>query len=185
MSTLVLKFGGTSVGTTDLISSAAKIIQKEYEDGHNVAVVVSAMSGATNSLIEHVNSIGQENEAEYDVVVSSGEQVTAGLMSLALNKLGIPARSWLGWQLPILTEGDHKSAMITKIVPDKIEIEFQKKRVAVLAGFQGISNDNRITTIGRGGSDNTAVFLASSLNADRCDIYTDVDGVYTLSLIHI
>ena len=179
MSTLVLKFGGTSVGTTDLISSAAKIIQKEYEDGHNVAVVVSAMSGATNSLIEHVNSIGQENEAEYDVVVSSGEQVTAGLMSLALNKLGIPARSWLGWQLPILTEGDHKSAMITKIVPDKIEIEFKKKRVAVLAGFQGISNDNRITTIGRGGSDNTAVFLASSLNADRCDIYTDVDGVYT------
>ena len=95
MSTLVLKFGGTSVGTTELISSAAKIIQKEYEDGHNVAVVVSAMSGATNSLIEHVNSIGQENEAEYDVVVSSGEQVTAGLMSLALNKLGIPARSWL------------------------------------------------------------------------------------------
>ena len=179
MSTIVLKFGGTSVGTTDLISSAAKIIQKEYEEGHNVAVVVSAMSGATNGLIEHVNSIGQENEAEYDVVVSSGEQVTAGLMSLALNKLGIPARSWLGWQLPILTEGDHKSAMITKIVSDKIEIEFKKKRVAVLAGFQGISNDNRITTIGRGGSDNTAVFLASSLNADRCDIYTDVDGVYS------
>ena len=147
MSTLVLKFGGTSVGTTDLITSAAKIIQKEYEDGHNVAVVVSAMSGATNGLIEHVNSIGQENEAEYDVVVSSGEQVTAGLMSLALNKLGIPARSWLGWQIPIITRGSHCSSRIIKIHKAKILNYLKKGGIPIITGFQGINSNFRITTI--------------------------------------
>ena len=120
-----------------------------------------------------------QNESEYDVVVSSGEQITSGLMSLALNRIGIPSRSWQGWQLPILTYGSHKKAVIERIVPDKILEDFKEKKVAVISGFQGISSDDRVTTIGRGGSDNTAVFLASALKADRCDIYTDVDGVYT------
>jgi len=179
MSILVLKFGGTSVATTDLIKSAANIIKKEYELGHHIAVVVSAMSGTTNSLINYVNDVSMQNESEYDVVVSSGEQITSGLMSLALNRIGIPSRSWQGWQLPILTYGSHKKAVIERIVPDKILEDFKEKKVAVISGFQGISSDDRVTTIGRGGSDNTAVFLASALKADRCDIYTDVDGVYT------
>jgi len=179
MSILVLKFGGTSVATTDLIKSAANVIKKEYELGHHIAVVVSAMSGTTNSLINYVNDVSMQNESEYDVVVSSGEQITSGLMSLALNRIGIPSRSWQGWQLPILTYGSHKKAVIERIVPDKILEDFKEKKVAVISGFQGISSDDRVTTIGRGGSDNTAVFLASALKADRCDIYTDVDGVYT------
>ena len=179
MSTLVLKFGGTSVGTVELIKSAAQIIKKEYDNGHNIAVVVSAMSGTTNDLINYVNKIDATDDAEYDVVVSSGEQITSGLMSLALQEIGIPARSWLGWQLPIITSGPNKNSVIKKIIPDKIIECFGQKKVSVLAGFQGITFDNRITTIGRGGSDNTAVFLASALNAERCDIYTDVDGVYT------
>jgi len=179
MSILVLKFGGTSVATTDLIKSAANIIKKEYELGYHIAVVVSAMSGTTNSLINYVNDVSMQNESEYDVVVSSGEQITSGLMSLALNRIGIPSRSWQGWQLPILTYGSHKKAVIERIVPDKILEDFKEKKVAVISGFQGISSDDRVTTIGRGGSDNTAVFLASALKADRCDIYTDVDGVYT------
>ena len=179
MSTLVLKFGGTSVGTVELIKSAAQIIKKEYDNGHNLAVVVSAMSGTTNDLINFVNNIDAIDDAEYDVVVSSGEQITSGLMSLALQEIGIPARSWLGWQLPIVTSGPNKNSLIKQIIPDKILDCFDQKKVSVLAGFQGITFDNRITTIGRGGSDNTAVFLASALNAERCDIYTDVDGVYT------
>ena len=179
MSTLVLKFGGSSVGTVELIKSAAQIIKKEYDNGHNLAVVVSAMSGTTNDLINFVNNIDAIDDAEYDVVVSSGEQITSGLMSLALQEIGIPARSWLGWQLPIVTSGPNKNSVIKKIIPDKILECFDQKKVSVLAGFQGITFDNRITTIGRGGSDNTAVFLASALSADRCDIYTDVDGVYT------
>ena len=179
MSTIVLKFGGTSVATTDLIKSAAKIVKKEYDAGNNLAVVVSAMAGTTNSLINYVKEINANIDSEYDVVVSSGEQVTSGLMSMALNEIGVPSRSWLGWQLPILTSGPHRNSVIEKINPDKIVEGFKKKEVAVLAGFQGLSVNDRITTIGRGGSDNTAVFLASALNADRCDIYTDVDGVYT------
>jgi len=179
MSTIVLKFGGTSVATTDLIKSAAGIVKKEYDAGNNVAVVVSAMAGATNSLIEHVKEINTNLDSEYDVVVSSGEQVTSGLMSMALNEIGVPSRSWQGWQLPILTSGPHRNSVIEKIYPEKIIEGFKEKQVAVLAGFQGLSVNDRITTIGRGGSDNTAVFLASALNADRCDIYTDVDGVYT------
>ena len=179
MSTIVLKFGGTSVATTDLIKSAASIVKKEYDAGNNVAVVVSAMAGATNSLIEYVKEINANLDPEYDVVVSSGEQVTSGLMSMALNEIGVPSRSWQGWQLPILTSGPHRNSVIEKINPEKIIEGFKEKQVAVLAGFQGLSTNDRITTIGRGGSDNTAVFLASALNADRCDIYTDVDGVYT------
>jgi len=179
MSTIVLKFGGTSVATTDLIKSAAGIVKKEYDAGNNVAVVVSAMAGATNSLIDYVKEINAHLDPEYDVVVSSGEQVTSGLMSMALNEIGVPSRSWQGWQLPILTSGPHRNSVIEKIYPEKIIEGFKEKQVAVLAGFQGLSVNDRITTIGRGGSDNTAVFLASALNADRCDIYTDVDGVYT------
>ena len=179
MSTIVLKFGGTSVATTDLIKSAAGIVKKEYDAGNNVAVVVSAMAGASNSLIEYAKEINTNLDPEYDVVVSSGEQVTSGLMSMALNEIGVPSRSWQGWQLPILTSGPHRNSVIEKIYPEKIIEGFKEKQVAVLAGFQGLSVNDRITTIGRGGSDNTAVFLASALNADRCDIYTDVDGVYT------
>ena len=179
MSTLVLKFGGTSVATTKLIESAAKIVKSEYDKNNNIVVVVSAMSGTTNSLIDHVNSIDFNDDSEYDLVVSSGEQITAGLMSLALKKLNVPARSWLGWQIPIITRGQHRNAFIDKIVPDGIVNDFKEKKVAVVAGFQGISSEERITTIGRGGSDNTAVFLAAAVGAARCDIYTDVDGVYT------
>ena len=179
MSTLVLKFGGTSVATTKLIESAAKIVKSEYDKNNNIIVVVSAMSGTTNSLIDHVNSIDFNDDSEYDLVVSSGEQITAGLMSLALKKLNVPARSWLGWQIPIITRGQHRNAFIAKIVPDGIVNDFKEKKVAVVAGFQGISSEGRITTIGRGGSDNTAVFLAAAVTAERCDIYTDVDGVYT------
>ena len=179
MSTLVLKFGGTSVATTKLIESAAKIVKSEYDKNNNIVVVVSAMSGTTNSLIDHVNSIDFNDDSEYDLVVSSGEQITAGLMSLALKKLNVPARSWLGWQIPIITRGQHRNAFIDKIVPDGIVNDFKEKKVAVVAGFQGISLEGRITTIGRGGSDNTAVFLAAAVGAARCDIYTDVDGVYT------
>ena len=179
MSTIVLKFGGTSVATTDLIKSAASIVKKEYDAGSNLAVVVSAMAGTTNSPINYVKEINTNSDSEYDVVVSSGEQVTSGLMSMALDEIGVPSRSWLGWQLPILTSGPHRNSVIEKINPDKILEGFKKNEVAVLAGFQGLSVNDRITTIGRGGSDNTAVFLASALNADRCDIYTDVDGVYT------
>ena len=179
MSTLVLKFGGTSVATTKLIESAAKIVKSEYDKNNNIVVVVSAMSGTTNSLIDHVNSIDFNDDSEYDLVVSSGEQITAGLMSLALKKLNVPARSWLGWQIPIITRGQHRNAFIDKIVPDGIVNDFKEKKVAVVAGFQGISSEGRITTIGRGGSDNTAVFLAAAVAAERCDIYTDVDGVYT------
>ena len=179
MSTLVLKFGGTSVATTKLIESAAKIVKSEYDKNNNIVVVVSAMSGTTNSLIDHVNSIDFNDDSEYDLVVSSGEQITAGLMSLALKKLNVPARSWLGWQIPIITRGQHRNAFIDKIVPEGIVNDFKEKKVAVVAGFQGISSEGRITTIGRGGSDNTAVFLAAAVAAERCDIYTDVDGVYT------
>ena len=179
MSTIVLKFGGTSVATTELIESAANIVKSEYDKGNNIVVVVSAMSGATNQLIEHVDKINYNDDSEYDVVVSSGEQVTAGLMSLALKKIGLPSRSWLGWQVPIITRGSHRNSFIDKVIPDKIIKDFENKKIAVVAGFQGISNEGRITTIGRGGSDNTAVFIASAIKAERCDIYTDVDGVYT------
>ena len=142
MSILVLKFGGTSVATTDLIKSAASIIKKEYELGHHIAVVVSAMSGTTNSLINYVNDVNMQNESEYDVVVSSGEQITSGLMSLALNRIGIPSRSWQGWQLPILTYGSHKKAVIERIVPDKILEDFKEKKVAVNVPVNDVQMDD-------------------------------------------
>ncbi len=179
MSILVLKFGGTSVGSVDLIKSAAQIIKKEYESGYDIAVVVSAMSGTTNKLIENINLINSQDDAEYDAILASGEQVTSGLLALALKEININARSWLGWQLPIVTSGNHRHSLISKIENKNILDGFLNRQVAVVAGFQGVGSNGRITTIGRGGSDNTAVFLASALNAERCDIYTDVDGVYT------
>ena len=179
MSILVLKFGGTSVGSVDLIKSAAQIVKKEYESGYDIAVVVSAMSGTTNKLIENINLINSQDDAEYDAIVASGEQVTSGLLALALKEININARSWLGWQLPIVTSGNHRHSLISKIDNKNILDGFLNRQVAVVAGFQGVGSNGRITTIGRGGSDNTAVFLASALNAERCDIYTDVDGVYT------
>jgi len=148
--------------------------------GHEVAVVVSAMSGETNRLVDLVSGISSMHDArEYDVVVSSGEQVTVGLLSIALQELGISARSWLGWQIPVKTNAVHGAARIEDIACDEIIHRFADEQVAVCAGFQGIGSDNRITTLGRGGSDTSAVALAAALKADRCDIYTDVDGVYT------
>jgi aspartate kinase len=158
MPILVLKFGGTSVGSVDLIKSAAKIIKNEYDAGANIAVAVSAMSGTTNSLIKNIDLISSKDDAEYDSIVASGEQVAAGLMALALQELNIPARSWLGWQLPIYTSGTHRYATISKIESKNILEGFKKKEVAVVAGFQGISLDGRITTIGRGGTDKNPDF---------------------------
>ena len=175
-----MKFGGTSVADTIKIENAAEKVAKEVALGHEVAVIVSAMSGVTNQLVDYCNAIADEHDKrEYDTVVSSGEQVTAGLMAIALQKRGIDARSWLGWQVPIQCSESHGKARIEEINPDKMLEHIKSKQVAVLAGFQGISKRGRITTLGRGGSDTTAVALAAALRADRCDIYTDVDGVYT------
>ncbi len=175
-----MKFGGTSVADTDRIEAAADKVLAEYQRGHEIAVVVSAMSGVTNQLVGYCQTITPLYDArEYDAVVASGEQVTAGLMALALQKRGIEARSWLGWQVPILTDHVHGRARIENINAEEMVKRFGDKEVAVLAGFQGITDRNRISTLGRGGSDTTAVALAAALNADRCDIYTDVDGIYT------
>ncbi len=180
MARIVLKFGGTSVADMGRIERAAGKIAREVALGHEVAVVVSAMSGVTNQLADHCNAITPIYDArEYDTVVSSGEQVTAGLMAIAIQKLGIEARSWLGWQVPILCSEVHGKARIEDIDSSKMLRHLGRDQVAVLAGFQGITERNRIATLGRGGSDTTAVALAAALEADRCDIYTDVDGVYT------
>ena len=180
MAKIVAKFGGTSVADIERIERAADKIKREVELGHQVAVVVSAMSGVTNSLIEYCSDVHPLYDArEYDSVVSSGEQVTAGLMALALQKLGISARSWLGWQVPIICSEVHGKARILEICPEELNKRLETNEVAVLAGFQGITHAGRIATLGRGGSDTTAVALAAAINADRCDIYTDVDGVYT------
>ncbi len=180
MAKLVAKFGGTSVADIERIERAADKVAKEVERGNQVAVVVSAMSGVTNALIEHCSNVDSLYDArEYDSVVSSGEQVTAGLMAMALQKRGIAARSWLGWQVPIICSDVHGKARILEINPDELNKRLEKGEVAVLAGFQGITHSGRIATLGRGGSDTTAVALAAALDADRCDIYTDVDGVYT------
>ena len=180
MARIVLKFGGTSVADTDKIQNAAKKVAREVELGHEVAVIVSAMSGVTNRLVAYCNAISDTHDKrEYDAVVSSGEQITAGLMAVALQELGIEARSWMGWQLPILCSESHGKARIEDIAPEKMLESMGTKKVAVLAGFQGVSKNGRIATLGRGGSDTTAVALAAALKADRCDIYTDVDGVYT------
>ncbi|MBS1300807.1 aspartate kinase [Loktanella sp. SALINAS62] len=181
MPTLVMKFGGTSVANLDRIARASKRVALEVANGYNVIVVVSAMSGKTNELVGWVNETSELYDArEYDAVVSSGENVTAGLMALRLQEMDIPARSWQGWQVPVQTTSAHANARIEAIPTDNINAKFAAgMRVAVVAGFQGISPDGRITTLGRGGSDTTAVAFAAAFDADRCDIYTDVDGVYT------
>ncbi len=180
MARIVMKFGGTSVADCERIERAADKVAAEVARGNEVAVVVSAMSGVTNKLVNYCSEISPLYDArEYDTVVSSGEQVTAGLMAIALQKRGVSARSWLGWQVPIVTSNVHGKARIEEINTEEMEKRFAEQEVAVLAGFQGISERSRIATLGRGGSDTTAVALAAALNAERCDIYTDVNGVYT------
>ena len=181
MPVLVMKFGGTSVATLDRIRRAAKRVGVEVAKGYDVIVIVSAMSGKTNELVGWVNETSPLYDArEYDAVVSSGENVTAGLMALTLQEMDVPARSWQGWQVPLRTNSAHSSARIEEIRTDNINAKFgEGMRVAVVAGFQGISPEGRITTLGRGGSDTTAVAFAAAFGAERCDIYTDVDGVYT------
>ena len=181
MPLLVMKFGGTSVATLDRIKRAAKRVGLEVAKGFDVIVIVSAMSGKTNELVEWVNETSPLYDArEYDAVVSSGENVTAGLMALTLQEMDIPARSWQGWQVPLKTSSSHSAARIEDIPTANINSKFAKgMQVAVVAGFQGISAEGRITTLGRGGSDTTAVAFAAAFDAERCDIYTDVDGVYT------
>lgn len=180
MARIVKKFGGTSVADIEKIQNVARRIKKEVDAGNQVAVVVSAMAGVTNQLVKYVDDINRLHDArEYDVVVASGEQVTSGLTALALQKLGVPARSWLGWQLPVHTDGVHGKARISEIDSEEIIRRMEQGEVAVVAGFQGIGPDGRVTTLGRGGSDTSAVALAAAIKADRCDIHTDVDGVYT------
>jgi aspartate kinase len=179
-SRIVMKFGGTSVADVARIQHVAERVKREVDAGHEVAVVVSAMAGATNQLVGWTSAIARLHDArEYDVVVSAGEQVTSGLLALALQQLDVPARSWLGWQLPVATDDVHGKARIQAIDTAEIIKRFADGQVAVVAGFQGLGTDNRITTLGRGGSDTSAVALAAALEADRCDIFTDVDGVYT------
>lgn len=181
MPVLVMKFGGTSVATLDRIRRAAKRVGVEVAKGYDVIVIVSAMSGKTNELVGWVNEISPMYDArEYDAVVSSGENVTAGLMALTLQEMEVPARSWQGWQVPVQTTSAHSAARIEDIPPENIRAKFAEgMKVAVVAGFQGVSPAGRITTLGRGGSDTTAVAFAAAFEAERCDIYTDVDGVYT------
>ena len=180
MARIVQKFGGTSVGDMERIRHVAGRVKAEYDRGNEVAVVLSAMSGVTNDLVSKVNEISRLHDTrEYDVVVASGEQVTCGLMALALQGIGVPARSWLGWQVPIRTDDVHGKARIADIDPSRMVGQFSDGVVAVVAGFQGVSPQDRITSLGRGGSDTSAVALAAVLGAERCDIYTDVDGVYT------
>lgn len=181
MPVLVMKFGGTSVATLDRIRRAAKRVGVEVAKGYDVIVIVSAMSGKTNELVGWVNETSPLYDArEYDAVVSSGENVTAGLMALTLQEMDVPARSWQGWQVPVRTTSAHSAARIEEIPPANIRAKFDEgMRVAVVAGFQGVSPEGRITTLGRGGSDTTAVAFAAAFEAERCDIYTDVDGVYT------
>ena len=180
MARIVLKFGGTSVGDIDRIRNVARKVAAEVEAGHEVAVVVSAMSGVTNQLVGYCREISPLHDArEYDAVVSSGENVTSGLLALALHEFGIPARSWQGWQIPLRTDDVHAKARILGIDTAEFQARLARGEVAVVAGFQGIDSGGRITTLGRGGSDTSAVALAAALGAERCDIYTDVDGVYT------
>jgi len=193
MALLVLKFGGTSVADIDRIRNVAAHVKREADAGHACAVVVSAMAGQTNQLVALVeqawgfkerkqngaNASAQYDGREYDAVVSSGEQVTSGLLALMLQSLGLKARSWQGWQIPLQTDAAHRAARITGLAVDELKARMMDGEVAVVAGFQGVAPDNRISTLGRGGSDTSAVALAAALSADRCDIYTDVDGVYT------
>ncbi|MGV0818067.1 aspartate kinase [Martelella sp. AMO21009] len=180
MARIVMKFGGTSVANIERIRNVARHVKREVDAGHEVAVVVSAMAGKTNELVEWTREASPMHDArEYDVVVSSGEQVTSGLLAIVLQAMGVNARSWQGWQLPIKTDGTHGAARIVDIDGSDIIKRMGEGQVAVCAGFQGIGPDNRVATLGRGGSDTSAVAIAAAVKADRCDIYTDVDGVYT------
>ena len=180
MARIVMKFGGTSVGDLDRIRNVARRVKAEADRGNDVAVVVSAMAGTTDRLVSQVGEVAPIYDLrEYDVVVSSGEQVTAGLLAIALQQIGVPARSWLGWQIPVHTDSAHGNARIEGVDTKAILGRFAEGQVAVVPGFQGIDDQKRITTLGRGGSDTSAVALAAALEAERCDIYTDVDGVYT------
>jgi aspartate kinase len=185
MARLVMKFGGTSVGDPARIRRVARHVKREWDAGHEIVVVISAMAGETNRLIALAADVAPLHDArEYDSIVASGEQVSSGLVALALQALGVPARSWLGWQIPIRTTAMHGAARITGIDGHEIDLrlggrESRERQVAVIAGFQGIAPDGRLTTLGRGAGDLTAVAMAAALNADRCDIYTDVDGVHT------
>jgi aspartate kinase len=191
VSLLVLKFGGTSVADVERIRNVAAHVKREVDSGHACAVVVSAMAGQTNQLVSWVedawgfkqkngNQVSAMYDArEYDAVVASGEQVTSGLLAIVLQSIGVKARSWQGWQIPMTTDGAHRAARITGVAVDTLKSRMMGGEVAVVAGFQGIGPENRISTLGRGGSDTSAVALAAALDAERCDIYTDVDGVYT------
>lgn len=190
MSRLVMKFGGTSVGDVERIARVARLVAAERQAGRGLAVVVSAMAGETDRLVKLARGSAGEGgigaplsgaafDDEYDVVVSTGEQVTTGLLALALRRIGVPARSWQNWQIPFNTDGAHAKARISEIASDAIRASIDAGTVAIVPGFQGVTDEGRITTLGRGGSDTSAVALAAALQAERCDIYTDVDGVYT------
>lgn len=180
MARLVMKFGGSSVADIERIRHAARHVQREAAAGHEICVVVSAMAGTTNQLVEWCREASSIHDArEYDAVVASGEQVTAGLMAIVLSDLGVPARSFAGWQVPIETDDAHGTARITDIKPDLLAERMGEGVVCVVTGFQGIAPTGRVTTLGRGGSDTSAVAVAAAIGAERCDIYTDVDGVYT------
>jgi aspartate kinase len=179
MGRLVMKFGGTSVADIDRIRNVARHVEREVKAGHHVAVVVSAMAGTTNQLVEWCRQAAPVHDArEYDAVVATGEQITAGLLAIVLQDMGIPARSWAGWQIPIETDGVHGAARMTEINGGELLRRMEQGQVAVITGFQGIGPDSRISTLGRGGSDTSAVAVAAAIEA-ACDIYTDVDGVYT------
>ncbi|WP_321395831.1 aspartate kinase [Emcibacter sp.] len=180
MSRIVMKFGGTSVADLDRIRNVARRVKKEVDAGNQVAVVVSAMAGTTDQLVKWVEDASPLHDArEYDTVVAAGEQITSGLLALTLQNMGVAARSWLGWQVPFKTDDVHGAARIKDIDTTTMRARLDEDVVCVMAGFQGIAPDNRITTLGRGGSDTSAVALAAALDADRCDIYTDVEGVFT------
>ncbi len=180
MARIVMKFGGTSVADIDRIRNVAQHVKREVDAGNEVAVVVSAMSGKTNELVGWAREASPIHDArEYDAIVSSGEQVSAGLLAIVLQSIGVDARSWLGWQIQLKTDNAHGAARIEAIDADSLTERLEIGQVAVIAGFQGIGPDNRIATLGRGGSDTSAVAIAAAIKADRCDIYTDVDGVYT------
>jgi aspartate kinase len=180
-----MKFGGTSVADLERIRRVGRLVNAEVEAGHRVAVVVSAMAGKTNELVAWTDAAGaaaqglRASDDEYDTVVASGEQVTAGLLAMVLRNMGVPARSWMGWQIPIVAGEDHGRARIDDVPPEKLAAALDGGEVAVIAGFQGVTRSGRIATLGRGGSDTSAVAIAAALKAERCDIYTDVDGVYT------
>jgi aspartate kinase len=180
MARIVMKFGGTSMAGIERIRTVAKLVKREWDAGNEIAVVVSAMAGETDRLVNFCREASSlYDPREYDVVVSSGEQVTSGLLAIALQAVGVPARSWLGWQLPIRTSDGHASARIGEIETEALNASLTDRVVAVIPGFQGVATGERVTTLGRGGSDTSAVAMAAAMKADRCDIYTDVDGVYT------